>query len=193
MTEKPKQLSSYVKISIFSLIVGATLSYSIIQKRKIERLTADDNYLILKKIPDLNVKTLAGKALDLKGTGLPSSKITLVHFWGTWCAPCEAELPDFIKHVQKFEKKGVKAILLAVKDDDAKIKKYLKRFSRLPDNIIVAHDKTGVTMVNFGTVKVPETYLFSTKNGKHLNKYVGPQDWLHQSYGDRLDFYLSLE
>ena len=45
-------------------------------------------------------------------------------------------------------------------------------------------------MISFGTVKVPETYLFAA-NGKNLNKFVGPQTWSLQSIQKRLDFYLS--
>jgi thiol-disulfide isomerase/thioredoxin len=119
-----------------------------------------------------------------------NSEALLVHFWGTWCAPCEAELPEFISFASSLKSRGVKALLLAVNDEDKKILKFMKRFGQLPENIFLVHDKGGGSMLKFGTVKVPETYLFS-KNGKNLNKFIGPQDWKHSSYKKRMDFYLS--
>ncbi|MCC7335295.1 MAG: TlpA family protein disulfide reductase [Pirellulaceae bacterium] len=29
-------------------------------------------------------------------------KLTVIHFWGTWCPPCEAEFPEFAKLAAKF-------------------------------------------------------------------------------------------
>jgi thiol-disulfide isomerase/thioredoxin len=36
---------------------------------------------------------------------LPSlqGKVTVLHFWGTWCPPCVAEYPEFAKLYAKFE------------------------------------------------------------------------------------------
>jgi hypothetical protein len=92
--------------------------------------------------------------------------------------------------VESYKEQGVRVVLLAVQDSDKKINKFLKRFGDLPANVVVAHDEKGDSMLTFGTVKVPETYLFA-KNGKNLNKYIGPQDWKHKSYKDRMNFYLS--
>lgn len=32
-----------------------------------------------------------------------NGKITVLHFWGTWCAPCLKEFPEFVKLAKKFE------------------------------------------------------------------------------------------
>ena len=40
-------------------------------------------------------------------------------------------------------------------------------------------------MDNFGTVKVPETYVFA-KNAKALKKFVGPQSWGNKYFEDIL-------
>lgn len=185
-------LSPQVKIGMICLFMAATLGYSLVEKRKIDELTSQDNFLILKELPEVNLTEFeTGRALDNKALLAGRTEALLVHFWGTWCAPCEAELPDFIKFADKFKDKGVKALLLAVQDDDKAIKKYLRRYGRLPDNIVIAHDKNGDLLSVFGTAKVPETYLFNN-SGKSLNKFVGPQDWAQSSYTDRMNFYLSL-
>lgn len=109
----------------------------------------------------------------------------IVHFWGTWCAPCEYELPHFLKFSKKLEDKKVKVVLLAVNDNNVKIKKFLKRFGSLPKNVTIVHDERGETMPMFGVVKVPETFIFSS-SGKTLSKLVGPQDWGKEYYLSRV-------
>ena len=178
------------KIGIVAMIMAMTLTYSIVQKRKIYSIASSEGP-ILQRLPILNLQNFYDKTpINNKTLFTEGNPLTLVHFWGTWCGPCEAELPEFIEFVKKFDSRELKVLLLAVQDDEKKMKKFLKRFGKLSDHFIVAHDKPGSMMAQFGTVKVPETYLFR-KDGKHLNKYVGPQDWGSKGHFDRLKFYLS--
>lgn len=43
--------------------------------------------------------SVAGEAIDLEAL---KGKVVIVDFWGTWCPPCRAEIPSFIKLVEKF-------------------------------------------------------------------------------------------
>ncbi len=45
--------------------------------------------------PLLNVES-APTTNDLKG------KVTVLHFWGTWCPPCRLEFPEFVELANKF-------------------------------------------------------------------------------------------
>jgi hypothetical protein len=61
----------------------------------------------------------------------------------------------------------------------------------LPKNVTVVMDNENKVMDLFGTLKVPETFLFDA-TGKHINKFIGPQEWGQESYQTRLDFWLNL-
>ena len=61
----------------------------------------------------LSMKDMNGaevKLADHKG------KVILVNFWATWCPPCLAEIPEFIKVYD--EKKGEGFMILGVSTDD---------------------------------------------------------------------------
>jgi cytochrome c biogenesis protein CcmG, thiol:disulfide interchange protein DsbE len=121
----------------------------------------------------------------VKKDNLSGSKGSFFHFWATWCGPCEKELPEFIKFIDSFNGK-FKGVLVASKDEKSKVVRYLKRFN-LGTNFIIAHDPNGELLKNFGSLRVPETFLFDS-NGLFFKKYVGPQDWLNPFFFQNTNF-----
>jgi thiol-disulfide isomerase/thioredoxin len=102
----------------------------------------------------------------------------MVHYWGTWCAPCEAELPDLLTLIKRFEgQPNVKFLLIAANDEAVKIQKYLKTLS-IPAkaSIYWLLDNNNVHREAYGTTRVPETYVFSSDKTT-LRKFIGPQEW----------------
>jgi thiol-disulfide isomerase/thioredoxin len=72
-------------------------------------------------------KTLAGKDFDIKNM---KGKFVLVDFWGTWCPPCVAEIPNIIKAHEKFHGKGFDVIGVtqpAQNQDDDGVSSYLEK------------------------------------------------------------------
>lgn len=55
-------------------------------------------------------------------------KVTVIDFWGTWCMPCLAEIPDFRSFYEDYKDKGVIFMALAVDSGKAeKVKEASKR------------------------------------------------------------------
>ncbi|MEZ6081205.1 MAG: TlpA disulfide reductase family protein [Pirellulaceae bacterium] len=54
-----------------------------------------------KPLPPLDLQPLLEETEPISHEQL-LGKLTVIHFWGTWCPPCQAEFPEFAKLAAKF-------------------------------------------------------------------------------------------
>lgn len=157
-------------------VLSITVLYAIWQRSEIERTLRHPDVPILKALPSIAFQSLEKEMIETKLLQEKGLKAIYVHFWGTWCAPCEAEFPSLIKFTKATLNENVIFLLVAENDEEMKVRKFLKeKAPDLPSNVRIVLDN-GQLMPEFGTVKVPETYLFNGK-GVALKKYVGSFDW----------------
>ena len=166
------------RIIAILLIIAATVGYSIYQKKSLENQLVVNPDAILSKVPLATFETLEGKTFDVhKFFQTERVSLLVIHYWGTWCGPCQAELPELLTFIKRFSSnQEVKFLLVAVNDEKIKIEKHLKTLD-IPDGSITwLMDNKNVHRDVYGTTRVPETYVFSSDKTT-LRKYVGPQDW----------------
>lgn len=175
------------------VILAATVGYAIYQKQSLESQLSPSasKEAILKKMPEASFTSLEGQEVKLES--LYPADLLIVHYWGTWCAPCEAELPDLLSFIKRFkDQKTVKFILVAVNDDVVKVKKHIKALPLSSDmNITWLMDNGDVHRKIFGTTRVPETYVFSSDKTT-LKKYLGPQEWNKTMFFQTFDEFLQM-
>ncbi|GAA3812554.1 TlpA disulfide reductase family protein [Streptomyces coacervatus] len=63
--------------------------------------------------PELSGKTVNGGQLDVSSY---KGKIVVLNVWGSWCAPCRAEAPNFEKVYQDLKAKGVQFVGINTRD-----------------------------------------------------------------------------
>ncbi len=156
----------------------------------------DGNHQLLKQYPaKVQVTRLSdgksdGKTVELES--IQGRSLTFVHFWATWCPPCEAEFPDLVRLLEKFKKRDdARFLLVAVNDEEVKIKKFLKRFPEFAANTLVLIDNNKVYENNFGTTRVPESFIFGS-DGSVLKHLPGPQSWANPYYTKIIEEFLAL-
>lgn len=178
-------MSNSFKFLVVALLISCTFFYSHYEKRKVDELTMDTGY-VLKSVPEFDGTFLSDSSPMNSLKVVSSYPGTFIHFWGTWCAPCETEFPDLLEFANKLAEKNLHFMLVAINDKPKKVKAFLKRFKNLPKNVSIVVKEDTSLMARFGTFKVPETYLFGS-GGSLLTKYVGPQDWKNKSYVRQID------
>jgi cytochrome c biogenesis protein CcmG/thiol:disulfide interchange protein DsbE len=178
-------MNFYSRTFIIIATVLLSLGYGVWESKQLESSIVDEAQTILKKIPEASFSIPF-----VDGTFLTSSfskdKVKFVHFWATWCGPCLTELPELFKLIKKYQAKNIEFILVAVNDNDEDIKKYLKKFGMYEDMYTLLVDNKNVHREKFGTVKIPETFIFN-KSGVAIRKFTGPQDWKNTLYANYLD------
>lgn len=184
------------RILAIILIIAATVGYAIYSKKSLEGQIVSEgpSESVLAKLPSAEFSTLEDKPfkLDELFTKGPVD-LLVVHFWGTWCAPCEAELPELLTFIKRFEdQSNVKFLLVATNDEAIKVKRHLKTLA-IPKlaSLFWLLDNTNVHRELFGTTRVPETYVFSSDKTT-IRKFVGPQEWNKAMFFQTFDEFLQI-
>ncbi len=120
----------------------------------------------------LLVKNREGAARDLAAR---SGKGLILHFWATWCGPCQEEMPALVKFVKETKAdRNVEFLAVSVDTDWKVVDAWLKEHGIR--DLPLALDPNGDTAHVVGTDKYPETW-FILPTGEVLRHVVGAQDW----------------
>lgn len=101
----------------------------------------------------------------------------IVHFWATWCLPCQKEFPSLISYINSEKvNDSVKFLLITLDTDMSEVKKFLQDMDTpLKSRTIFLQDRDE-SHKNFGTYQLPETYIFD-KSLRLIEKFKGYKDW----------------
>ena len=181
------------RILIIFVIIAATIGYAVYQKKSLETQLVTRPDAILAKLPQGVFQTLEGEPFNVhEFYEKERVELLVVHYWGTWCAPCEAELPDLLSFIKRFEgRPGVKFLLVAVNDEAVKVKKHLKTLGIPKSSIHWLLDNANIHRDVYGSTRVPETFVFSSDKTT-LRKYMGPQEWNKTMFFQTFDEFLQI-
>jgi thiol-disulfide isomerase/thioredoxin len=101
---------------------------------------------------------------DLKG------KVVLVNFWASWCAPCLAEIPEFIKVREQYHDRGFEIVGISTDDTPEQLRAF------------AAKTKTNYPLVQvsaevedaYGPVFGLPTSILIARDGSVCKRHFGP-------------------
>ena len=67
--------------------------------------------------PDFSLPDLEGNTVSRANQ---MGRVTLLNFWGTWCGPCQGEIPDLIRIDREFRGQNVDVIGIPLNEDSEK-------------------------------------------------------------------------
>lgn len=121
-------------------------------------------------LPDLKKKTVSSS--DYAG------KVLIVDIWGTWCPPCMAEVPHFVKLYHKYNKQGLEIVGINYERGPPetakpKIERVVEEL-KIPYPCVLGDETTQAKVPNF--TGFPTT-LFIDRQGTVRMKLVGGQPY----------------
>lgn len=117
--------------------------------------------------PDFTLKSVTGKTIKLSAY---RGKVVILDFWATWCPPCRAEIPDYIKLYSEYRKDGFQMLGISVDQGGlAVVKPFMKKYEV---NYPVVLATNNVIEAYGGIDAIPTTFVIN-KQGKIVDRFVG--------------------
>jgi peroxiredoxin len=116
--------------------------------------------------PDFILEAMDGSTVqlsDFKGQGI------LLNFWGTYCPPCEKEMPDLESQYQQTKDTGVHILAVNVGEQKLTVQKFVEKYD-LHFPILLDENSEVLEVYNVGAL--PATFLID-KNGKLIARILG--------------------
>ncbi|MEJ7585156.1 MAG: TlpA disulfide reductase family protein [Acidimicrobiales bacterium] len=110
--------------------------------------------LVGRPAPAIEGTTVEGERFDLDRY---AGRWVVVNFFATWCTPCRQEHPELVRFEAEHEAVGDAAVVSVMfQDDAATVRRF---FDERGGDWPVVEDGTGETVLSYGVVKLPESYI----------------------------------
>ncbi|CRK83972.1 thiol-disulfide oxidoreductase ResA [Neobacillus massiliamazoniensis] len=148
------------------LVLGAAVAYTLYAN-----FTKDHTQKVAvgSTAPDFILTDMQGHKhhlSDYKGQGV------FLNFWGTWCQPCQKEMPYINNQYHQFKDKGVQVLAVDINESNIAVNQFAERY-KLDFPIMIDKDKQ--VMYAYGIDPLPATFLID-KNGKVVQYHTGQMD-----------------
>jgi peroxiredoxin len=117
---------------------------------------------------DFTMKDVDGNDVSLSTY---KGKVVLLNFWATWCGPCKAEIPGFVRLQEKYRDQGLVVVGYSVDDTAAKAKAYAAEY-KMNYPILLGEGREEVQDAYGPIWGIPASFIIS-KDGKVCRKHMG--------------------
>ena len=135
--------------------------------------------------PDFSLPLLDGdreiRLSDYRG------QVVLVNFWATWCKPCEEEMPAMERLYRRLGPHGFEMLAVSVDEDMDAVRGFREKMSITFPLLL---DPSQETAQAYQTMGFPESLLVDPE-GNIVERYVGPREWDHPAYVERIEALLA--
>jgi peroxiredoxin len=116
--------------------------------------------------PNFLLQDLSGNEYELENF---RGKGVFLNFWGTYCKPCEKEMPYMENQYKHFKDQGVEILAINVDEAPLVIKNFVNQYNL---TFPVPVDKGSQVLHAYGVGPIPSTFLID-KDGKVMKIITG--------------------
>jgi len=138
-----------------------------------------------KKINKMEFFNSEGKKVSLNDF---NSKLVIVNFWATWCAPCKEEMPHLNRLKSKTKFKEIE--ILAINIADEELTKSKEFFEDLNINNLEIFYGSSIELAKEFKLRGIPTTIFIDKEGYEFARVIGFIDFKNISFLNWLSNYL---
>ncbi|MFD1849399.1 thiol-disulfide oxidoreductase ResA [Oceanobacillus bengalensis] len=124
------------RTSILIVMVGAII-FALVSNIQADKTI----YQVGDEAPDFELKQInknneleSIRLSDFKGQGI------MLNFWGTWCKPCEEEMPYMQELYPVYKEKGIEIIAVSLDNTELVVDRFIDKYDL---TFPIPHDKTG--------------------------------------------------
>lgn len=159
---KKKKTRFIIRLSLLLVMVLA-ISYTLYQHLFTENIRVQAGDLA----PDFVLEDTGGNTVqlsDLRGKGV------FLNFWGSWCQPCEREMPYLEKQYSHYKNLGIEVVAVNIEESDVAINSFVQQHDL---TFTVLKDRDRAVTEAYDITPIPTTFLID-KTGKVLEVLTGP-------------------
>ena len=160
-----KKKKRYIfRFAVLAILLGAIV-YALIINLNQDK----DLYEVGDQAPDFKL-TQINEANEVETIQLSEleGKGVMLNFWGTWCKPCEEEMPYMEELYPKY-KDDVEIVAVSLDVDEPIIHNFIHKYDL---TFPVVHDKNSDVMNLYNVGPIPSTFFISPE-GKIVGKVAG--------------------
>ncbi|MFC4324125.1 thiol-disulfide oxidoreductase ResA [Litchfieldia salsa] len=140
--------------TVILLLLATALGYTLYSNFFVEKVKV----AVGDKAPDFVITDLNGTKHQLSEY---RGQAVIVNFWGTWCKPCEREMPYLENQYQLYKDQGVQLIAVNVGEPEFSVETFVDKYQM---TFPVGIDKGNELLHLYGVDPLPTTF-FIDKDG----------------------------
>ena len=168
-------------LTIIGYLISSTFAYSI-------ELPDIKNIIIHKEKKKINYVEFYNSKREKVNLDDYNSKLVIVNFWATWCAPCKKEMPHLNRLKAKNVFKDIEIIPINIADE--KLEKSIKFFEDLNINNLEIFYGSSIDLAREFKLRGIPTTIFIDKEGYEFARIIGFIDFENKSFLDWLSNHL---